>query len=221
MLSYKRYDGAQRTKEWFDLRLGVPTGSRLGDWLAVSKRDGKPLKARLDYERELMFEREFGVAFDTYVTPAMQAGIDLEPFAKTQYEAITGNKVSDGGAFYNDYFCVSPDGLVGTDGGVEFKVLQDKSFTDVLVNGVPENYVLQCQSGLYASGCKWWDFVAINTNTKMVKIVRLTPDQEIIEKIDKSVQEPLTVEQFDQKGLYKFKEDIKIPTKEYGGFDQW
>lgn len=55
----------QRSPQWRAVRQGKIGASRLVDWLAVSKAKatmGKPLKARLDYEKELMFERQFGAS---------------------------------------------------------------------------------------------------------------------------------------------------------------
>jgi hypothetical protein len=82
------YSGApQRSPEWLALKRGKIGSSKLVDWLAVSKAKnslGKPLKARLDYEKELIFERTFGVSFNVWVSEAMQDGIDLEDFARTR-----------------------------------------------------------------------------------------------------------------------------------------
>lgn len=105
----------QRSPEWLAIKRGKIGTSRLGDWLAVSKSKtgpGKPLKARLDYEKELMFERQFGVSFNTYVTDAMQDGIDFEDFARKQYEIITDSKCVECGCWYNDFLVASPDRLV-------------------------------------------------------------------------------------------------------------
>ena len=213
MLKYQRYDGMQRTQEWFALRRGKVTASRLGDWLATSKRDGKPLKARLDYERELMFERQFNVSFSKFVTAAMADGIVYEDVVAEQYAEHFGVKLRDGGAFYNEFFCCSPDRLVGDDGGLEIKVLGDASFADVLANGIPENYLLQCQAGLYTSGRKWWDFVAFNLNTMKMLRIRVEPDKEIFAKIDEAVQEPITVKEFDRELIDVDPKAVPINTK--------
>ena len=79
-------DAPQRSPEWVQIRVGKPSASNLYRWMAVSKRDGKPLQARKDYEAELAFECAFNVAFTRFVTGAMEAGQIMEEFLKRQYE---------------------------------------------------------------------------------------------------------------------------------------
>lgn len=146
---FQYFAGEQRSPEWFKLRLGKVTASKLKDWLAVSKGRGNakvgagaPLKGRLDYEKELMFERQFGVSFENFVSKAMQDGIDFETFVIEQYEKQTGTTVYAVGGWYNDFFMASPDGGIGNpedvaqgivEGIVEVKVLKDTKFTAVLM----------------------------------------------------------------------------------------
>lgn len=210
-LTFEYFAGEQRTPEWFKLRLGKVTASRLVDWLAVSKakaKGGAPLKARLDYEKELMFERQFDTSFETYVTPAMQDGIDFEDFARKQYEKITGNKVEECGAWYNDIFMASPDGTVGDDGLLEIKVLKDTKFTEVLATGVVDGHWKQIQGQLWASGRKWCDYVAINLNTRKVKIIRVERDEEEIAWIELTLSEKLVVEPLDTANVFDFVDEV-------------
>jgi hypothetical protein len=216
MQKFQYFAGEQRTKPWYDLRLGKPTASRLEDWLSVSKAKtgaGKPLKKRLDYEKELLFERKFGVAFENYVNSAMQDGIDFEQFAVEQYQKIKGVTVTPVGAWYNDIFMASPDGGVADEGLVEVKVLRDNSFTDVLSadpatthdgTGVIEKHWKQIQGQLYASGRKWCDYIAINLSTQKVKIIRVLPDTEFHEYLELALLEPLVVAEFSDDELYDF-----------------
>lgn len=210
-MQYEYFGGAQRSPEWFKLRLGRVTASRLVDWLAVSKAaktQGQPLKARLDYEKELMFERQFGTSFETYVTPAMQDGIDFEDFARKQYEKITGNKVEECGAWYNEMFVASPDGTVAADGLLEIKVLKDTSFTEVLATGVPDKHWKQIQGQLGASGKKWCDYVAINLNTRKVAIIRVERDDEFIEWIELTLSEKLVVGELSTSNVFDFVDEV-------------
>lgn len=180
----------QRTKPWFDIRIGKVTASELNRWMAKSVRGDKPLKSRLDYEAELLYEREFGVSFERMVTSAMQEGTEFEGIVRDRYSAISGNVVDDPGAFYNNKFVASPDGLIGEEGGLEIKVLRDNSFMDVLINGIPESHKLQMQGNMLASGRKWWDYAAANLNTKKIVILRLQRSEEDIDKIKKSLESP-------------------------------
>lgn len=210
-MKFEYFAGEQRTKPWYDLRLGKPTASRLVDWLAVSKAKtgaGKPLKARLDYEKELIFERKFGVAFEHYVNSAMQDGIDFEDFLLRQYEKEKGVTVVPVGAWYNDAFLASPDGGVNDEGIVEAKVLKDNSFADVLVDGVPDKHWKQMQGQLFASGRKWCDYIAGNLATKKFKVIRVLPDLEFFEYLELALQEKLVTAEFSDDALYDFKDVV-------------
>jgi exodeoxyribonuclease (lambda-induced) len=198
-LAFHYSDAPQRSPEWLDTKRGKIGASRLSDWLAVSKAKnstGKPLKARLDYEKELMFERQFGVSFNVYVTDAMQDGIDFEDFARAEYEKITGNIALECGCWYNDFFVASPDRLVGDNGLIEIKIVKDNTFVDVLMDGVPDKHWKQIQGQLWATGREWCDYVCVNFTTRRVVIIRVLPDTEFHEYLAEAVQEELVTEPF-------------------------
>ena len=182
-------DAPQRSPEWIELRAGKITASRLKDWMAVSKRDGKPLQARKDYEAELLFEIEFDVPFTRFVTGAMEEGQAMEEFVKRQYEQIEDVIVRPTGCYYNEYFVASPDGEIGDDGLIEIKWVYDKTFSDVLANGVPEAHMLQMQGQLWASGRKWCDYVVGNGNSQHFTIIRVERDEAIIDSIRESLMD--------------------------------
>lgn len=210
-MNFEYFDGEQRSPEWYALRLGKVTASRLTDWLAVSKAKataGKPLKARLDYERELLFERKFNTSFETFVSEAMQDGIDYEDYARKQYEQIKEVTVDQLGAWHNEFFVASPDGGVGEDGLIEVKIVKDNSFTDILTTGIPTKWVQQVQGQLWASGRKWCDFIAVNFNTRKIKIIRVLPDLEFHEWVELTIQEEFSTDMsiFDDTDLYDLKE---------------
>jgi predicted phage-related endonuclease len=222
------YLGApQKSPEWFQARLGKVTASRLCDWLAVSKAKtgaGKPLKARLDYEKELMFERQFGVSFSTYVTDAMQEGIDFEDFARKQYENTTGTSVREVGCWYNDVFVASPDGLVTVEkapdkerhnlymgkpyGLVEIKIVKDNTFTEVLTSGVPDKHLKQIQGQLFATGALWCDYVCLNFNTKKFAVIRVEPDKEFFDYLEEALKETLVTQPFSVSNLHDIQGEI-------------
>lgn len=206
-MKFEYFAGEQRTKPWYELRIGKVTASRLADWMATSKAKatvGKPLKPRLDYEKELIFERQFGVAYENYVSSAMQDGIDFENFLVSQYEKTKGVKVVPVGAWYNDVFLASPDGGVADEGLLEVKVVRDNSFTEVLVSGVPDKHWKQIQGQLFASGRKWCDYVVGNLNTRKFKIIRVLPDEEFHEYLELALQEQLVTAEFDTADLFDF-----------------
>lgn len=210
------YDPApQRSPEWLEGKRGKIGASRLEDWLAVSKQKnsiGKPLKARLDYEKELMFERQFGASFNNFVNDAMQDGIDFEDFAAKQYAQMNkGATIIECGCWANDFFVASPDRVVmdgnfeGDDfrgneqlmlGLIEVKIVRDNTFVEVLMTGVPPKHWKQIQGQLWATGLPWCDYVCLNFTTKKVVIVRVLPDIEFHEYLAEAVQEKLVVEPF-------------------------
>lgn len=207
-MSFEYFGGAQRTPEWFEIRRGKVSASRLAEWLATSKRDGSPLKARLDYEKELSFEMQFNRNYNVWVSAAMQNGIDYEDFARRQYNKVTGANAQECGCWYNDYFVASPDATVGEDGLVEIKVLTDSSFTEVLSTGVPEKHWQQIQGQLFASGRKWCDYVAMSLTTKKLKIIRVTPHEVFHNILEESLMEPIPTLLLDHEGLYDIVDEL-------------
>lgn len=211
-LTFTYSEAPQRSPEWLELRRGKIGASRLEDWLSVSKAKntpGKPLKARLDYEKELMFERQFNTNFQVWVSEAMQDGIDFEDFARKQYEQIKGVSVMEVGCWYNDYFVASPDRKVaGVPAGIEIKILKDNSFTEVLISGVPDKHWKQIQGQLWATGWEYVDYVAVNFNTKKIVIIRVEPDKEFHDYLVEAVQEKLVQEPFSLSNVYDIKGEL-------------
>jgi hypothetical protein len=215
------YSGApQKSPEWFAIRRGKITASRLSDWLATSKAKtsaGKPLKPRLDYEKELMFERQFNTSFEYYTNSAMQDGIDYEDYAAKQYAETLpeGWYPAEVGCWYSDVFVASPDRVIRNDrnagkimGLLEVKILKDNSFTEVLISGIPDKHWKQVQGQLFASKLPWCDYVALNFNTKKFVIVRVMPDPEFFEYLELALLEGLVTEGFALTNLHDIKGEI-------------
>ena len=128
----------QGSPEWMSLRVGKIGGSRIAD-LLTEGRGGESL-IRRKYKNELIRERLTGRKLDTYKTPAMQRGIDLEPMARAWYEvknnvfvdqvAIVLHPTIEGGQ-------CSPDGLVdATNSLIEIKVPNPENHLDnILTDG--------------------------------------------------------------------------------------
>ena len=74
----------QGSPEWMSLRIGRIGGSRICDLLTEGRGGAESLTKR-KYKNELIRERLTGKKLDTYKTPAMQRGIDLEPMARAWY----------------------------------------------------------------------------------------------------------------------------------------
>jgi predicted phage-related endonuclease len=195
------YDPApQRSLEWLGRKRGKIGASRISDWLTVSKAKattGKPLKARLDYEKELMFERQFNVSFNNFVSDAMQDGIDFEDFARSQFEKIANKTCEEVGCWYNEYMAVSPDRkIIGENAGIEIKIVRDNTFVDVLMEGVPRKHWEQIQCQLLATG---WDkiyYTCLNFTTRKLAIIEVIPDEEFQAYVLEAIQEELVTEPF-------------------------
>jgi predicted phage-related endonuclease len=209
-MTFKYSEAPQRSPEWIEIRTGKVTASRLKDWLATSKSGGKPLKARLDYEKELAFEREFNVPFERFVTAAMQQGQLMEEFLKRQYEKQFDVIVRPVGCYYSDSFVASPDGEVDGDGLVECKWVYDSSFSDVLTEGAPEAHMLQMQGQLWASGRKWCDYVVGNQHTGKFTVIRVARSEEVIKAIEDSLKDPKLSVWVKSVNVFDFSEQPKL-----------
>ena len=131
-------DIAQGSPEWMALRVGKIGGSRISDLLTEGRGGAESLTKR-KYKNELIRERLTGRKLDTYKTPAMQRGIDLEPMARAWYEvkyntfvdqvAIVLHPSIDGGQ-------CSPDGIVeATNSLIEIKIPNPENHLDNLLTG--------------------------------------------------------------------------------------
>jgi predicted phage-related endonuclease len=77
----------------------------------------------------------------------------------------------------------SPDGLVDDDGLIECKSRRQKFQVEtILADRVPEEYMLQIQTGLLVTGREWLDFVSYCAGLPMF-IKRVFPDARYQEAI--------------------------------------
>lgn len=167
-------DVEQRSKEWFDMRAGSATGSRILDIVDRLKVNGKSGKAgdykqaHQDYKWELVCERLTGRCMDHFVTPYMEDGIANEPLARAAYEIETGADVYPIGLAMHDrikWFSASPDSLVGEDGLLEIKCLKSTNHLEIIRSGViPAEYCPQLLAEMACTGRQWVDFVCFDPN---------------------------------------------------------
>lgn len=113
----------------------------------------------------LVAERITGFTDPTWISNDMWRGIDDEPRARDAYAAHMGVKVEEVGFMTEDKWGfkigLSPDGLVGDDGGIEVKSRRTgRQVQTVLAGTVPPENVAQIQCALLVSGRKWWDYVS-------------------------------------------------------------
>ena len=152
----------QRSPEWYQERAGKVTASRLKDVMATTKSGYSA--ARKNYMMELLCQRLSGTVEESFISTAMQRGIDLEPIARGAYEADKGVMVEESGFILHptiDGFGASPDGLVGDCGLVEIKCPNTATHVEFLKTGKPKNeYILQMHGQMLCAQRKWCDFVS-------------------------------------------------------------
>ena len=184
-------DHEQGTQEWLQSRLGCPSGSGF-DRLITSS--GKPSTQADGYINQLIAELLTKETTEVKVTEWMQRGTDLEPFARNFYELMSGNEVQEVGFCKHDTLeCgVSPDGLIGTDGGLEIKCPTPATHIAYLRAGVlPSKYKQQVQGCMWVTGRDWWDFMSYHERMPAL-IVRVERDDDFItilaEEVSKAVE---------------------------------
>jgi putative phage-type endonuclease len=157
----REYDMKQGSPEWLSIRAGKVTGSMFK--VALGKG-----KTRDDYLHRLAKEAVTGVLEPTYSNTAMEFGTQAEPFAREAYMAKTGNIVREVGFIeVSDRIGVSPDGLVGGDGGVEIKCPKPETHLKYLKSQkLPSQYRAQVQGTMGYTGRSWWDFVSYDPTNK-------------------------------------------------------
>lgn len=177
-------DCEQGSPEWLHARTGLITASRFKD-ARDRKAKGEPSAAMLEYMASLAMERITGDLSDSFVTPAMQRGKDLEAEARACYEAETGAFVTEVGICLHDTlpFGYSPDGLVGDDGLIEIKCPANAyKLSQLFVTRDPKEYMDQIQGGMWITGRKWCDMVPYHPRLPM-RPIRVQRDDAYIEKL--------------------------------------
>ncbi len=172
----------QRTDEWHALRLGRITATQFGT-MANGRKDTIETLCH-----KIAAEKITGVSSDgTYTNEAMERGIELEDEAIKYYEVKQLVHVQRVGFISaDDYFGVSPDGLVGDEGLPEIKCPQAHTHLKYLRKGGWRDYKWQCQGQLYVSRRKWLDFVSYHPDYpehQRMLIERVLPDHECFAKI--------------------------------------
>ncbi len=151
----------QRSDEWFKIRCGKVTASRVSDVIAKTKSGWGA--SRANYMAQLIAERLTGEVADSYSNSAMQWGTDHEDEARTAYEFYQNAKVQKiGFVQHNDLESgASPDGLVEDDGLTEIKCPNTATHIQTLLDQkIPRKYETQMLWQLECTGRKWCDFVS-------------------------------------------------------------
>lgn len=197
----------QGTEEWLQERLGRFTASEIHRLMGDCKREmtEEELKAwkeanprstakqcvdptllssgALTYVMEVASERLTGrPAKQEFENDAMRWGKMYEPVAKQLYESVFDVRI-DNVPFipYLEYGGASPDGLIGSDIGCEFKCpispavhLQYRSLLDAddLKTNYPNHY-WQCLKGMFTTRRKLWKFISFHPHYDALKQLKI------------------------------------------------
>jgi hypothetical protein len=156
-------DVEQNSDEWFELRAGRLTSSKLGVVMAnYGKAFGEPAKK---YAVNIAIEQITGEPIpSTFTNAHMERGHEQEPIARDLYENNTFSDVSNGGFFDCGFIGCSPDGMVYDDGVIEIKsVIASVQFANVKRGSVDPAYYWQCVGNLKFTERKWLDFVSYSS----------------------------------------------------------
>lgn len=157
-------DIIQGSPEWFQVRCGKVTASRVADLIAKTKTGWGA--SRANYMAELIAERLTGASAPSFTNAAMQWGTEQEPEARAAYEFRTDSEVVPVGFVIHPRVAdagASPDGLVGSDGLIEIKCPNTATHIEtILGQAVPAKYVTQMQFQMACTGRQWCDFVSFD-----------------------------------------------------------
>jgi putative phage-type endonuclease len=182
----------QGTAEWLHDKCGNVGASRLNDVMA---KIGKGEAAtRRNYRAELVCELLTGKSQESYCSPDMQRGIELEPLARAAYEVYQNVMVDQTGFVMHPTVPrsgASPDGLIGEDGLVELKCPKTANHIDYLLGKVPPTqYQPQMLWQMACTGRQWCDFVSYCPDLPeplQLFVVRFPRDNGRIEEMEKEV----------------------------------
>ena len=184
----------QRSEEWYQVRLGKVTASRVAD-VVRTQASGKPAASRANYEAELIAERLSGVPAESFASGPMQWGIETEPQAIAAYEFAKNLDVEKVGFVDHPNIQMagaSPDGLVGEDGLVEIKCPNTATHLATLLKPTPaKDYVTQMQWQMACTGRKWCDFMSFDPRLpeRMQYVIhRVRRDEQRIRELESAVE---------------------------------
>lgn len=184
----------QHTPEWWAARLGKVTASRIGDLMARTQKGwGAPRK---HYLAEKVAERITGKAKDRKRVASLEQRLEIEPDARIAYEFYRDVEVLQVGFIDHPRIpnCgASPDGLIGSDGGLELKNPDTETHIEIITAGcIERDYIYQIQFNMAVTGRSWWDFGSFDPNMPeelKLYVQRVERDEVMITDIETNVIE--------------------------------
>lgn len=174
-----RLDCDQGSAAWFAARLGLPTASQFDR--VLTPKTMKPSAAAEGYRHELLAEYLLGEPLESGDADFMARGTAMEDDARRWYEMLRDVEVDRVGFLLrDDRRCGgSPDGLIGTAGGLEIKCPSAGVHVGYLLGNPAEKYKAQIQGNLWIAEREWWDFLSYHP-TLPPALVRVTRDEPFI-----------------------------------------
>jgi hypothetical protein len=184
-------DVEQRSTEWFELRLGIPTASCFD--VVMAEGEGKTRTAYLNVLAGEIITGRTGYAFRN---EDMDRGIVLEPEVRHDYGrsrfcslAAIGfvRRRLPSGRFAG----CSPDSLVDADGVLEIKTHRDDIMIRILDRGAPgfpAEHRAQCQGTLWVTGRAWCDLILYSHPSMPRASFRIVRDEAYIKRLSDAVE---------------------------------
>ena len=194
-------DCEQGSPAWHEARAGVITASMFATCMSrvkTGKNKGGFSAAATDYAFRIAIERIGGgpISDEQYQTAAMRRGQELEAVARDIHAFQIGEDIRQVGIVLTDdlRFGASPDGLIGTDAGVEYKCFTDPAkLRSIIVDGDLSGVEAQCQGGMWITGRTRWHFVlycpALASVGRDLTTYVIERDDEYIEQMEQSLRE--------------------------------
>ena len=180
----------QGTEEWFTIRIGKVTASRVADVIAKTKTGYSA--SRDNYMAQLVCERLTNQKGESFSNAAMQWGTETEPLARISYEVAHNVLVDEVGFVPHptiEMAGASPDGLVGDDGLLEIKCPNTATHIETLLSqGVPGKYNTQMQFQMACTGRQYCDFVSFDNRlpAELQLFVKRVPRDEVFIRLIES-----------------------------------
>jgi len=182
----------QGSPEWFAIRVGRVTASRIGDVMARTKTGYGA--SRQHYLDKLVAERITGKPMAQRSVASLDRRLEMEPEARIAYEFYSDNTVQEVGFIEHPTIPnagASPDGEIGEDGGLELKCCDSQTHIEMLLTGViDKGYLYQCDFGMACTGRRWWDFASYDPSMPeelKLLVKRIDRDEERIAEIEAAV----------------------------------
>ena len=185
----------QGSPEWFAVRCGKISASRLGDIMRKTKWGESTYKAKV--RLELAIERITGKSVSsTVMSQAMYDGVEREPDARTLFEAVTGKEVALCGSFDHPTIVntsASPDGLLrGENAVLEIKCPTHATHAKNLMSEtMPKNYIYQVQWQIACTESDYAYFASYHPDFPpelRLKWVRVEKDDSVIKSLEEEIR---------------------------------